>query len=94
MTGVVLELQLPLAISNPHLLILKHPHPPTHPLNPTNLSLFKPQVVLGGKLKICPCILIPARGLSMCIFLARILKRARVRVPIHVQESRTFNEVK
>ena len=31
MTGVVLELQLPLAISNPHLLILKHPHPPTHP---------------------------------------------------------------
>ena len=44
MTGVVLELQLPLAISNPHLLILKHPHPPTHPLNPTNLSLSKPQI--------------------------------------------------
>ena len=92
MTGVVLELQLPLAISNPHLSILKHPHPPTHPLNPTNLSLSKPQI--GSSRFVGKTQNLPARGPSMCIFLAHILKRARVRVPIHVQESRTFNEVK
>ena len=80
MTGVVLELQLPLAISNPHLLILKHPHPPTHPLNPTNLylSLKLASSRFGGKTQNLPLYLNSrTRTLDLYIFSTHLEKSPR-----------------